>query len=101
FAEIAAGHDQGLELAFTEEQMVQWRVREKNTEVAIAGRDVLCDVGLDQPGVHPSPEQRDRALNCLQGLCFGSIEVAELARGFQIGRHQRKRLPSSPLALPQ
>ena len=101
--EVAAGHDEdpgpagGRGAEGVEEQVVQRRVGEHETQEAVAGRD---RGGHRAPAaaVRAAPEQHDRAAVALQQRRLVRADLADRPDRCQVGCHEGERLVLPDLA---
>jgi len=82
FAEVGAGHDEGIAFTAGQQEVVKRGVRKKDTEEAIARGEAF-----DQAGVRPTRQEDDGTLNGEEKFFCGIVNFAEAFRILDAAEH--------------
>src|SRR5271157_5031161 len=96
FAEVGTGHNKRHKATVREQQMVQRRVRQKHSQIAIERRNIIANRRFLAPS-----QQDDRPLRAEQQLLHGIVHFAEQFSNAEIRNHYGERLLDALLALAQ
>ncbi len=97
FAEVGAGHHEGVDARIGKEQMLQRRVGQKDAEPGNARRDGSGNAASD----HGGARGRWAARMVRSSDSSSGVSVADCAGGIEIAHHDGQRLAVAMLALAQ